>query len=135
MNERSCLAGFAVNTAVFAIPTDTAEEARAAEAHVRQQLSFYMSTPAYRAVLALHGWESVADQLGQLARGGQWDEMGRLITDEMLDTFAVTGRWAELPGIIRSRYGDLLDRVSYYLPFVPGQNDAGWAASVAGFRE
>jgi len=128
-------ANFAVNTAVFAIPTDTPEEARAAEAHVRQQLSFYMSTPAYRAVLELHGWEGAADQLGQLARAGQWDEMGRLITDEMLDTFAVTGRWAELPGIIRGRYGDLLDRVSYYLPFIPGENDAGWAASVAAFRQ
>lgn len=125
---------FAVNTAVFAIPTDTPEEAHAAEAHVRQQLSFYMSTPAYRAVLELHGWGSAADQLGQLARAGQWDEMGRLISDEMLDTFAVTGRWAELPGIIRGRYGDLLDRVSYYLPFVPGENDTGWAASVAGFK-
>ena len=31
---------------------------------MRQQLSFYMSTPAYRAVLELHGWQDVADQLG-----------------------------------------------------------------------
>jgi probable F420-dependent oxidoreductase len=128
-------ADFSVNTSVFAIPTDDPTEARAAEAHVRQQLSFYMSTPAYRSVLALHGWESAGDQLGQMARGGQWTEMGRLISDEMLDAFVVTGRWAELPGIIRTRYGDLLDRVGYYLPFEPGVNDAGWAASIAGFRE
>ena len=128
-------ADFAVNTSIFAIPTDDPAEARAAEAHVRQQLSFYMSTPAYRTVLELHGWQEVADQLGQLARGGQWDAMGGLISDEMLDAFAVTGRWAELPAIIRARYGDLLDRVGYYLPFEPGANDAGWAASIRGFRE
>ena len=128
-------ADFAVNTSIFAIPTDDPAEARAAEAHVRQQLSFYMSTPAYRTVLELHGWQEVADQLGQLARGGQWDAMGGLISDEMLDAFAVTGRWAELPAIIRARYGDLLDRVGYYLPFEPGTNDAGWAASIRGFRE
>lgn len=127
-------ADFSVNTAVFAIPTDDPVEAQAAEAHVRQQLSFYMSTPAYRSVLALHGWEGVSEQLGALARSGQWDEMGRLITDEMLDTFAVTGTWAALPGIIQERYGDLLDRVSYYLPFTPGQNDEGWAATIAGFH-
>jgi probable F420-dependent oxidoreductase len=127
-------ADFSVNTSVFAVPTDDPDEARAAETHVRQQLSFYMSTPAYRSVLALHGWESVSEQLGQLARGGQWSEIERLITDEMLDTFAVTGRWAELPAIIRARYGDLLDRVGYYLPFEPGANDAGWSATIAGFK-
>ena len=127
-------ADFTINTAVFAIPTDDPAEARAAEAHVRQQLSFYMSTPAYRAVLALHGWQETADQLGQLARAGRWDEMGALISDEMLDTFAVTGTWAALPGIIQQRYGDLLDRVAYYLPYEPGANDAGWAATIAGFK-
>lgn len=128
-------ADFSVNTSVFAIPTDDPQEAGRAEAHVRQQLSFYMSTPAYKSVLALHGWEEVSDRLSQLARGGQWDEMQRLITDEMLDAFAVSGRWAELPAIIHARYGDLLDRVGYYLPFEPGANDAGWAASVAGFKQ
>ena len=56
------------------------------------------------------------------------------ITDEMLDTFAVSGRWGQLPEIIRARYGDLLDRVSYYLPFEPGANDTGWRNSIDGFR-
>src|SRR5690606_36658308 len=125
---------FAINTSIFAIPTDNRKEARRAEAHVRQQLSFYMSTPAYKAVLALHGWEDVSDRLGQLARAGQWDEMGALITDEMLDAFAITGRWDELPEIIHARYGDLLDRVSYYLPFEPGTNDAGWRNSIDSFK-
>ena len=48
---------------VDATPVETTGEARTAEAHVRQQLSFYMSTPAYRAVLELHGWGDTADQL------------------------------------------------------------------------
>ena len=83
-----------VNTSVFVIPTDDPVQARAAEAHVRQQLSFYMSTRP-KVILALHGWEAVGDS-------SRWawaavDEMGRLITDEMIDTFAVTGRWIQLP--------------------------------------
>ncbi|WP_374688036.1 TIGR03617 family F420-dependent LLM class oxidoreductase [Promineifilum sp.] len=127
-------ADFTVNTSVFAIPTDDPDEARTAEGHVRQQLSFYMSTPAYRSVLALHGWEGASEELGQLARAGRWDEMPGRISDEMLDTFAVTGSWAALPGLIRARYGDLLDRVSYYLPYEPGINDAGWSATIRGFR-
>ncbi|MEZ4519746.1 MAG: TIGR03617 family F420-dependent LLM class oxidoreductase [Chloroflexota bacterium] len=125
---------FTINTAVFVIPTDDPEEAQVAEAHVRQQLSFYMSTPAYRTVLALHGWEDTSAELGRMAMGKEWEAMANLITNDMLDTFAVRGSWAELPHLIKARYGDRLDRVSYYLPFVPGQNDSGWAASIAGFR-
>jgi probable F420-dependent oxidoreductase len=127
--------GFTVVTAVFVIPTDDAEEARAAESFVRQQLAFYMSTPAYRAVLALHGWEETSKQLGELARDGRWDDMSRLISDEILETFAVSGTWAGLPGRIEQRYGRLLDRVGYYLPFIPGESDGHWRASITGFKE
>lgn len=125
---------FTVNAAVFVIPDDDAAEAQAAEAHVRQQLSFYMSTPAYRVVIALHGWEATADELGTLARAGEWGRMPALITDEMFDEFAVRGSWAELPHKIIGRYGQRLDRISYYLPFLPGQNNDGWVASVAAFH-
>ncbi len=125
---------FTVNASVFVIPTDDPAEAAAAEAHVRQQLSFYMSTPAYKAVLALHGWEATSATLGQMAREGKWAEMGDALTPEQVDTFAVRGTWAELPDRIHQRYGDRLDRVSYYLPFVPGENDAGWQATIDRFH-
>ncbi len=119
---------------VFAVPTDGTNPASKYEAHVRDQLSFYMSTPAYRVVLELHGWQDVGVQLSKLARQGEWKTMSTLITDEMLDTFAVTGKWGELPTIIHERYGDLVDRTNYYLTFVPGEEDEGWKASVAGFE-
>ena len=53
---------------------------------------------------------------------------------EMIDAFAVTGRWVELPKIVLARYGDLLDRVSYYLPFEPGVNDTGWRNTIDRFK-
>jgi len=28
----------------------------------------------------------------------------------------------------------LLDRVSYYFPVVPGENEEGWRSTVAGFK-
>jgi hypothetical protein len=123
-----------VNTAVFAIPTDDADYAQWAENHVKQQISFYLSTPAYRVLAELHGWEETAVQLSQLARDGKWATMPNLINDNILDVMAVRGTWAELPGIIQNKYGSLLDRVSYYLPFIPGKNEAGWRATVAGFE-
>ncbi len=123
-----------LNTAVFAIPTDDPDYAVWAEAHVKQQISFYMSTPAYRVLAELHGWEDIALQLSKMARGRAWDEMPQLINDDMLRTMAVTGTWAALPHLIQEKYGTLLDRVSYYLPFVPGERDAQWQASIDGFR-
>lgn len=60
--------------------------------------------------------------------------MPHLITDEMVDTFALRGSWQELPGLVVGKYSGLLDRVNYYFPFVPGQNDEGWRATISGFK-
>jgi probable F420-dependent oxidoreductase len=119
---------------IFVIPTNNPEEAAIHESEVRQQISFYASTPPYRPVFELHGWGAVADQLRQLAAGGKWHEMPRLITDEMIDTFALRSRWEELPRQVLEKYSGLLDRVSYYFPFLPGQNDDGWRATISGFK-
>jgi len=126
--------GFGVVTAVFAIPTDDPAYAAWAESHVKQQIAFYMSTPAYRVLAQLHGWEEIATQLSELARYGRWPDMPALINDDILNTLAITGTWAELPDIIREKYGNRITRVGYYLPFIPGQNDAGWRATIAGFN-
>ncbi|MCA9900981.1 MAG: LLM class flavin-dependent oxidoreductase, partial [Anaerolineales bacterium] len=126
-------ADISLNTAVFAIPTDDPDYAKFAENHVKQQISFYLSTPAYRVLAELHGWEETAVQLSTLARDGKWVQMPSLINDNILDVMAVRGTWAELPKIIHQKYGPLLDRVSYYLPFIPGENQAGWQASIQGF--
>ncbi|MBE7528186.1 MAG: TIGR03617 family F420-dependent LLM class oxidoreductase [Chloroflexi bacterium] len=127
-------ANFSVNTAVFAIPTDDPDYAAWAEQFVRQQISFYMSTPAYRVLAELHGWQETAKELSVLARNGRWADMPALINDNMLDTIAVTGTWAELPHIVQQRYGRRIDRLSYYLPYIPGQNEDGWRATIAGFK-
>jgi probable F420-dependent oxidoreductase len=124
-----------LSSTVFVIPTDDAEKAPEYEASVRQQISFYASTPAYRIVFETHGWEEIAAQLSALAVRGRWDEMPHLISDEILDTLAIRGTWADIPGKVIERYeGGLLDRVSYYFPFISGENDEGWKASIAGFK-
>ncbi len=120
-----------LNTAVFAIPSEIEPFATA---HAKQQISFYLSTPAYKIIAQLHGWEGIAIQLSKLARNGEWDAMPKLINDDILDNLAVTGTWAELPNKIHQRYGRLLHRVSYYLPFIPGENDTGWQTTITQFN-
>lgn len=123
-----------LSSSIFVIPADDPIQARRYEADVREQISFYASTPPYRPVFDVEGWGDVADQLKALAAHGKWQEMPALITDEMIESFALRGTWAELPGKVLSKYDGLLDRVSYYFPLVPGQDEAGWRATVAGFK-
>ena len=123
-----------LSSSIFVIPTDDAQQAEKFEAEARRQIAFYASTPPYRPVFELEGWGDIADQLKARAARGRWDEMPALITDDMLDRLALTGTWKELPQKILLKYSGLLDRVSYYFPLVPSENEEGWRATVAGFR-
>jgi alkanesulfonate monooxygenase SsuD/methylene tetrahydromethanopterin reductase-like flavin-dependent oxidoreductase (luciferase family) len=109
------------------------ERARsAAEAGVRAQIAFYGSTPAYKPVLELHGWGGLADQLNALSRQQAWAEMGELITDDVLDAFAVAGTPAAVAAELRRRFGDLITRISLYTPYQADQREV--AAVVAALR-
>jgi probable F420-dependent oxidoreductase len=107
----------------------------AERAFCRQQISFYASTPSYRPVMALHGWEPTAEALSGLAGRGRWDEMPGLIDDEMLETFALVETSDHLPGALFSRYQGLADRLSLYSPFIPGERDEFWHSLIATSRE
>jgi probable F420-dependent oxidoreductase len=95
---------------------------------VRQQISFYASTPSYRPVLEHHGWGAVGEQFSALAARGQWGAMPALVTDEMLNTVAIVAPLTQLAAPLKERYAGLIDRLTLYSPFVPGQNDAEWKA-------
>jgi probable F420-dependent oxidoreductase len=116
-----------LSSAVFVITSPREKEA------VRQQISFYASTPSYRPVLAQHGWTEVGEHLSALAARGQWADMPALISDEMLEVFALSAPLGELAAPLQERYAGLLDRLALYRPFVPGENDAGWQALAQGF--
>ncbi|MEW5869234.1 MAG: TIGR03617 family F420-dependent LLM class oxidoreductase [Chloroflexota bacterium] len=95
---------------------------------VKAQVAFYASTPSYRAVMALHGWQETAETLSGLASRGRWAEMPALVSDEMLQTFAVVSNEAGLPQALSERYHGLADRLGLYLSFVPGERQALWQA-------
>ena len=117
-------------TSAFVIAAENEEKAREQRESVRAQISFYASTPTYRTVLEAHGWEEVGERLGTLAREKKWREMPALISDEMLAAFAVDAAPDELGAVLRERYTGLIDRVTLYFPFVPGERDAFWQTVV-----
>lgn len=110
----------AVTTSAFVVTSP--EE----EYFVRAQIAFYASTPSYRPVMALHGWEEIAQQLSSLAAKGQWPDMADLISDEILNACAVICPAADLPAALRERYLGLVDRLGLYIPFTPGERDDFW---------
>ena len=79
---------------------------------VRSQIAFYASTPSYRAVMSLHGWDEIAERLSGLAARGEWSEMPGLISDEMLQTFAVVADPADLPAALSERYQGVADHLA-----------------------
>ncbi|MEZ5570409.1 MAG: TIGR03617 family F420-dependent LLM class oxidoreductase [Halioglobus sp.] len=77
---------------------------------VQSQLAFYASTPAYRPVLELHGWGELQGEAHQLTRQGRWQDMGVLISDDILNTFAVVSEDIEqVPTLLKQRFAGLAD--------------------------
>lgn len=109
----------ALSSSIFVITGQTAEEMARAREEVRSQVAFYASTPGYSKVMELHGWGEVRERLSSLAIRQRWAEMPALISDDMLAQFAVEARPEELPALVHLRYRNLLDRVTFYLPFDP----------------
>lgn len=122
-------------SAVFVIGGDNPAEIDEVREEVRAQIAFYASTPSYRPVFECHGWEDIAEQLSRLAARKKWAEMPALITNEMLNVFAVEGAWDEVPAKIMAKYDGLLDRVMYYyLGQQPNLRPALWQSVVSVFH-
>jgi probable F420-dependent oxidoreductase len=71
---------------------------------VRRQISFYGSTPQYFGVFEVEGWGDLGQKLNKLSREGQWDEMARGVSDEVVHRFAAVGRYDEIAPRIRERF-------------------------------
>lgn len=111
------LDGFQLSGPMFLVTGRDEQEMAAAATGVRSQIAFYGSTPAYRPVLELHGWGDLQQELNRLSKKGRWAEMGGLVDDEMLETFAVVAPADEVAERMRQRWGDLLHRLTFYAPY------------------
>ena len=125
-------ADFQLSYPAFIVTGMTEEEMATAAAGVRQQVAFYGSTPAYRGVLELHGWGDLQTELNVLSKQGKWVEMGNLITDDILEAFAVVCPPDEVPKAVLARYGDVIDRLTFYTPYAISEERL--AELMAGFK-
>lgn len=121
-------------TTAFVITGKDRDEIERAKGSVRQQLSFYASTRTYIGVLEAHGWGETCYRLSEKAAKGDWGGMASLITDEMLQVYAVEGTYDEIPGLIKKKYHGVIDRLGFYSPVRPGGDEVIWSELIAACR-
>ena len=83
---------------------------------VRDRVGFYLSTPAYQAAFDVHGWTDEAQQAASMSKEQRWEEIPRLVSDEMLHTIATVGTRDQIGRLLAERYGALIDRIEFSLP-------------------
>ena len=89
----------------------------------RKLLGFLYSTPAYWPSLDLFGWQDKGQQLLDMARSGNWQEMSKVITDTMLQKFVPRGTYDEIVGIYQARYANLTRRITFPIPENPADDE------------
>jgi probable F420-dependent oxidoreductase len=123
---------FQVSAEVMIATGQTAAELATATVATRKQIAFYGSTPAYSKVLELHGWGDLHTELNRLSKEGEWDTMGSLIDDDMLNAFAVVGPVDTIAAGLRKRCEGSVDRV---LPIFYSASQDCVTAALKEFRQ
>ncbi len=101
---------------------------------VRARVAFYASTPAYLAAFESEGYGDIAKALQGLARAQRWDDMAGLVSDEMLDTYAVIGTYDEIAGKLRARYAEVATALEFAIPLDDARDEALLRDLIASLR-
>ena len=101
--------------------------------HAREHLGFLYSTPAYWPSLEMFGWRDVGEALHAMSREGRWSEMPPAITEDMLNAFVPTAPYCEIADLLRGRYADQSDWITFPMPAEPAE-DAAVAEVIASLR-
>ena len=96
-------------------PDDAAVQAAAEK--VRYRVAFYGSTPAYRPVFEVHGIGDLGARLHEKVREGKWNEISKLVSDEVLDLFVARAPYEGIAEAVEQRFGGVVDTVT--LEFLP----------------
>jgi probable F420-dependent oxidoreductase len=110
------LADFQVCMKPLVATAATDEELAKKIVDVRARISFYASTPQYRAAFVHHGLGDLADELKLLSRAQRWEEMPRFITDDILHTYVTVGTYDQIAARLLDRYAGVVTHCEFSIP-------------------
>jgi probable F420-dependent oxidoreductase len=101
----------------------------------RQRLAFYMSTPAYRRAFEASGLTRQCEEMAELSRHQQWQQMAERVSDDVLHQWVVVARYDDLAQTLRQRFDGIVDRVEVSIPVENAQDQAELNAIVAALND
>jgi probable F420-dependent oxidoreductase len=110
------LAGFTLCAMPLVATAATAAGLEERVREVRARVAFYASTPAYLLAFESEGYGEVARALQGLARAQRWEEMPGLVSDEMLDAYAVIAPHDQIAAKLCARYSHLATALEFAIP-------------------
>ena len=97
------------------VPGDTPEERADLLMLARTRIGFYGATKNYAYQFDDLGFDGVSAELNRHLKAGDSAALAATITNEMLDEFAIVGRWDDIADRIIDRYGGVAERIISYL--------------------
>ena len=94
---------------------DTPEERALPIKEAKTTIAFYGATPNYAFQFDDLGHTGLRDQLSACLKAGDSAKSEALITDEILDQFAIVARWDEVADRMIERYKGVASRLVIYL--------------------
>jgi probable F420-dependent oxidoreductase len=79
----------------------------------RARIAFYASTPSYFAAFEHRGLGDLADEAKVLSRAQRWEELPRLITDDVLRQFVVVGTYDVIGRKLLERFGPVVTHCEF----------------------
>lgn len=100
-------------TTSFIMTGETDSDIEQAMEAVRQQISFYASTPSYTPMMEANGWD-FGPELRAMSKRGEWAAMPALVPDEAVLEVGVAAPIDRLGAAITERYEDRIQRIGFY---------------------
>ena len=79
----------------------------------RARIAFYASTPAYFAAFEHLGLADLASECKVLSKEQRWEELPPLITDEILEQFAVIGTYDDIAEKLLARFAHVVTNIEF----------------------
>lgn len=82
----------------------------------RARIAFYASTPAYIGAFEHLGLQDLANEAKHLSRAQDWEALPKLISDDILDQFAVIGTYDKVGKKLVERFGKVVTNSEFSIP-------------------